>query len=139
MDCHNCPMPECQSKDLRICQVVAWMRSAPPEPLNCTAKRFAMSTSQLFHLFKKQTGRTPKKFWAQLRISAAAQALRESNLQVKAIADLHGFKYHTHFVRAVQRAFGTSPSGVRAARIYPTEAGGGSRTVRNSRGLGKHQ
>ncbi|MGM1049789.1 MAG: helix-turn-helix domain-containing protein [Bacillota bacterium] len=71
--------------------------------------RFHVSPSHLSRTFKESTGFTLIEYVNHVRIKQACHLLKESNLQVSAIAESVGFENLTHFGRTFKNIIGLSP------------------------------
>ena len=65
-------------------------------------------------VFREYTGKTPKRFFDQLRLDYAADLLRLNGLSVAKTSEMLGYSSPFHFSRAFQIHFGTPPSQYRA-------------------------
>lgn len=68
-----------------------------------------LSVSRFSHVFKEHTGKTPKAYLLEIRISVAKQLLRTTNLSVADIAGVVGFDDANYFSRMMKRHTGHSP------------------------------
>lgn len=80
------------------------------------ARIAGVSLRQLERSFRRQLGRGVHEHYLALRLGRARQLLRESSLSVLEVAVAAGFASASQFARAFRRAFGSSPSALRAAR-----------------------
>ena len=80
------------------------------------AKMCNLSTSYFTHLFTKITGYAPMEYKAQQRIGIAKNLLSTTNLSVKEISTIIGFKDPLYFGRCFKQATGMTPSGFRAKK-----------------------
>jgi AraC-like DNA-binding protein len=112
----------------RIQQYIAQNAAAPLTPaLLCTT--FGISRSQLYRLFEPLGG--VAQYVQHRRLVRAFQALgnpANRRLRVAEIAARHGFTSEAHFSRAFRKAFGMTPSDVRATtqRPQPATSSGGA-------------
>jgi len=72
-----------------------------------------LSSSRFRHLFKQETGITPRRYIKQLRLQEAKQLLETSPLSVKEVTARVGVNDVSHFVRDFKAAFGLNPSELR--------------------------
>ena len=79
----------------------------------CIAARAHLSPSYLIRAFKSQYGRTPIDYLIGLRVEAAANLLRASDLSCGEIADAVGFGDIYQFSRTFRKRVGVSPTGFR--------------------------
>jgi two-component system response regulator YesN len=69
-----------------------------------------LSISHLQHLFKAQTGSCLGRSLTEERLHKAAALLLETNLSVKEISYVVGYKHPSSFIRAFERFFGQAPT-----------------------------
>lgn len=74
------------------------------------AVQFSLSTSHLQRLFKAQTGSRLGRSLTEERLRRAALLLLESDMSVKEIAYMVGYKHSSSFIRAFTRYFKQAPS-----------------------------
>ncbi|MCA9861393.1 MAG: helix-turn-helix domain-containing protein [Thermomicrobiales bacterium] len=79
------------------------------------AAAVGVSPSHLHRVFRAETGGTLVNRVHRLRLEAAAQRLRETNLTVLAIAHDVGFASQSHLTRLFTRQFGCAPGRYREA------------------------
>jgi len=77
------------------------------------AKRSGMLPQRLARLMKRFFGLTPSQYILKLRITAAAQMLRESEASVGDVAVACGFFDHSAFTRAFRKVTGLTPTQLR--------------------------
>ncbi len=80
------------------------------------AKMCNLSTSYFTHLFTKNTGYSPLEYKTRQRINIAKNLLATTNLSVKEISTIIGFKDPLYFGRCFKRNTGQSPSEYRAKK-----------------------
>jgi transcriptional regulator GlxA family with amidase domain len=88
------------------------------------AHAVGLSPSRFQHLFKSETGVTPICYLRQLRLERAKWLLETSLLRVKQVMTRVGIKDKSHFTREFKRAYGVTPTKLRAMHS-PAGAGGG--------------
>jgi AraC family transcriptional regulator len=93
----------------RLRQVVEIIDSEPACSIRDLALRVSLSPAHLQRLFKQQTGAQLGGLVAERRLQKAAQLLTISNLSIKEIAHVVGYRHHSSFVRAFQRRFARAP------------------------------
>jgi len=98
--------------DERVRRAVDILASEPERPFSMTelARRCAISSSRLAHLFSEQIGRSPQQYHEQVRLQRAAQLLRTTALPVQEIAAHSGYDDPFYFSNRFRKAFGKSPS-----------------------------
>jgi AraC-like DNA-binding protein len=89
-----------------------------------------MSPSRWRHLFKRDTGLPPARWYKLRRMRQAKQLLEESFLSVKEIASIVDFADVSHFVRDFKNIYGRTPKQVRIVRLRTLT--GGRETIEGS-------
>lgn len=79
------------------------------------ARLVRLSRSRLCYLFKAEVGLAPSQYLKKLRMEKALDLVRTSFLDIKEIATKVGYNDSTHFMREFKKAFGSTPSHLRAA------------------------
>jgi transcriptional regulator GlxA family with amidase domain len=85
--------------------------------LHDIARRVNLSDSQLAHLFRRDTGFSPKRFLKITRLKRARQLLETTFLSVKQIMAQVGCNDPSHFVREFEKMFGESPRNYRKRHL----------------------
>lgn len=80
------------------------------------AKLCNLSTSYFTHIFTKSTGFSPMEYKQMQRINIAKNLLSTTNLSVKEISTIIGFKDPLYFGRCFKQSTGYTPTGYRAAK-----------------------
>ncbi|ADE53661.1 helix-turn-helix domain-containing protein [Coraliomargarita akajimensis] len=73
------------------------------------AQKVGLSRSQFSRSFRKFFGLSPYDYLKSLRINAAAQMLRETNLKTTDVALQSGFYDHSHFSKTFKEIMGVPP------------------------------
>ena len=84
-----------------------------------TASRFKLSREYFSHLFKEETGETPKSYLARQRVMRSCHLLKETRLSCKEIADRLGYENATNFSRAFKKALRITPREFRENSAVP--------------------
>ncbi|EIQ01592.1 transcriptional regulator containing an amidase domain and an AraC-type DNA-binding HTH domain [Opitutaceae bacterium TAV1] len=100
---------------LRIGQFVSMLEQRFREPwtLEQLASRAHLSRTNLLRVFRKATGQSPIDFLIGLRIEAARRLLRQSDLDITAIALECGFSDSNYFARQFRQVCGLTPTAYR--------------------------
>lgn len=77
------------------------------------ARRLHMSQSSLSHLFKQQTGVSPRQYLLNHRLELALGMLNDSHADIDEIAANTGFIDRYHFSHMFKRQYGISPGAMR--------------------------
>lgn len=98
-------------KDARLWPVLSEIMSHPGKAhsLESLAALAGMSRSVLAERFATAYGRGPMELLRDIRMRKAAQLLRDTDLPVKRISDMVGFRSRTAFTRAFEAATGHPP------------------------------
>jgi AraC family transcriptional regulator, arabinose operon regulatory protein len=73
------------------------------------ARQVNLSPSRLRHLFKEETGQSPRQYLKYLRLDRAAVLLRTTFLTVKEVANEVGIANASHFARDFKKHYGVAP------------------------------
>ncbi len=87
---------------------------ADPENLDAIARTIGLSRRHIERLFREETGRSPARFFLELRLERAHLLIVNSRMTVFDIAIACGFTSASHFSRAYQRRYGCLPRQARA-------------------------
>jgi AraC-like DNA-binding protein len=96
-------------------------QAAQDVSLDMLADRFGISRRHMTRLFREQTGKSIAEFHQSMRIALARRMLTDTDLPVGEIAFRVGFESGSALSRAVRRAEGDSPSGIRRAMAHPVK------------------
>jgi transcriptional regulator GlxA family with amidase domain len=77
------------------------------------AEHVSLSRYYFTRLFRKETGRTPNDYLAEVRINFAREMLIEKILPVAEIAERCGFANTSHFTRFFREKTGQTPAAFR--------------------------
>ena len=102
-------VPATRVQERRLLQVVEMIESKPSSSIRDLASRVSLSPAHLQRLFKQETGIQLGSLVAEKRLLKAAQLLLGSDLSIKEIAYVVGYRHHSSFVRAFQRRFALAP------------------------------
>ena len=107
--------------DWRVAQAIATMERHLERPLSVAelARRVNLSISRFAHLFHTELGRSPARYFRELRLDRARILVEESNLSIKEIMAAVGFNDPSHFARDFARRYGASPREMRARGTAP--------------------
>ena len=105
-----------RQKDFRINKVVEVLNQDPSRTLPELAHSCQISVSRLSHLFKDEIGINVKNYRLDCRLQVAAVMLVSTDMPIKGIAYLAGYRHCSSFVRAFKTHFGLSPASYRKGR-----------------------
>lgn len=80
------------------------------------AQHFGVSQAQLRRHFGDAYGKTPRRYWTEVRIRRAAELLRTTDCSVKEVTAALGFSSALVFRRTFQRILGLTPGAYRKSR-----------------------
>lgn len=78
--------------------------------LDDVCSHFMLAKSQLSHIFKSATGKSPMEYYNGLKITEAKRLLRSGTHSVSQISDMLGFSCIHSFSRSFKNTVGTSPT-----------------------------
>lgn len=102
--------------DEQIVQIQIWLQDnyyrdiAFPQ----VAERFSMGLRTLNRRFKTAVGQTPLEYLQEVRMNAARELLKTSNLSINEIADKVGYQDTGYFSSLFKKIFSTTPNAYRA-------------------------
>ncbi len=111
--------------DVRIKQAMDLIEEQYHDPelmLERLCRPLGVSASHLSRLFKKETGRSFRRYVMRVRMEKGAKPLRESSLSIKQIAAAVGYTHGADFDHHFKMVYGLTPSAYRQASAR-TEAG----------------
>lgn len=98
-------------------------RYAEPLKIGDLAASVFLSTGRFTELFRAEVGCSPREYLGQVRIQAAKQLLRETDLSISSIASHIGFPDPAYFTRFFRQQVGLSPSEFRDDRpVLPRQS-----------------
>jgi transcriptional regulator GlxA family with amidase domain len=106
----------------RLAQVIQMMEAHIEDPISpaTLARDVGLSARQLERLFRRYLGRSPKRYYMQLRLQKARSLLLQTDMSVIAIAMACGFTSPSHFSKCYRGQYATTPyreRGVHASRV----------------------
>jgi AraC family transcriptional regulator len=100
-------------RERRLRKVLEMIEGAAPRSVSELARIVRLSPAHLQRLFKQETGVHISDLLAENRLRNAAQLLSTTDMEIKEIAYVAGYRHHSSFVRAFQRRFHQSPKDYR--------------------------
>lgn len=99
--------------------IVSYMKNNvyTPITLNDICDNFFLRKSQLSIIFKEYTGKSPMRYYSDLKIDEAKKLLREDVLSVSEISEKLNYSGIHNFSRAFKEATGFSPLGYKKSII----------------------
>lgn len=101
------------SEDYRIQEVLRHLEKDPVKTVHELAPLVDLSDSRLGHLFKAETNMSLDSFLTQLRLEKAAKLLASTEMQIKEIASVVGYRQVPSFYRAFRNKFKMRPADYR--------------------------
>jgi AraC-like DNA-binding protein len=98
--------------DQKIARSIAFMSLHLDERIKITqlAERAGLSASYFWVLFKRKTGCTPVTFLIRLRMYQACHLLNATDLNIKTVAAVLGYKDSFYFSRQFKSVHGVAPA-----------------------------
>jgi transcriptional regulator GlxA family with amidase domain len=95
----------------KMLSVIALMEAHVEEPLSRAelARRAGLSTRQLERLFRKYLGRTPTRYYLEMRLHRARMLLHQTSMSVLDVALACGFVSASHFSKCYREYFAKTP------------------------------
>jgi transcriptional regulator GlxA family with amidase domain len=95
----------------KLLSVIALMEEHVEEPLSRAelARRAGLSTRQLERLFRKYLGRTPTRYYLEMRLHRARMLLHQTSMSVLDVALACGFVSASHFSKCYREFFAKTP------------------------------
>ena len=120
-DCQARRPIEITASDPRIRAVLITMEQhlEGDMPLDRLARSVGLSRRQLERLFEEETGFSPGAAYRKMRLDRARELLLHTNRAMVDVAFDVGYVSASHFAKAFRKAFGQSPSSVRATEAEP--------------------
>ena len=95
----------------KLLKVIELMEASLEEPLprSDLARRTGLSTRQLERLFRKYLGRTPTRYYLELRLQKARSLLMQTSMSVLDVALACGFVSASHFSKCYREYYAKTP------------------------------
>ncbi|MCL4153065.1 UNVERIFIED_CONTAM: hypothetical protein GTU68_023529 [Idotea baltica] len=105
-------------QNARLLSIIEMMEANISEPLALTeiADFSNLSRRQIERLFRQNLGRSPARYYSELRLDRARHLLLQSNLPIVDVAIASGFVSASHFSKCYRDQFGRSPQVERRER-----------------------
>jgi transcriptional regulator GlxA family with amidase domain len=101
----------------KLLQAVALMEANLEAPLALTelARHVGVTKRQIERLFRTHLGRTPMRYYTELRLNRARALIDQTSMPITAIGVACGFGSSSYFSKCYRAFFGNSPSRTRSA------------------------
>ncbi|MGH8223895.1 MAG: GlxA family transcriptional regulator, partial [Woeseiaceae bacterium] len=108
----------------KLLAVIAYMEAYLESPVSLgeLASSVDLSVRQLERLFRNHLGKTPTRYYLDLRLRRAQLLLRQTTMPILQVAVASGFASASHFARCYRECFDCAP---RAERLQQGSAGEG--------------
>lgn len=105
-------------QNAKVLSIIELMEAYLSEPLSLIeiAEKADLSRRQVERLFRQEMGRSPARYYLEIRLDRARQLLLQSSLPVVEVAVACGFVSASHFSKCYRELFDRSPQQERAAR-----------------------
>ena len=106
-------MPDVITDDYRIQEILRHLEDDPLKTVQELGCLVNLSSSRLGHLFKTETGISLDSYLTEVRMEKAADLLVSTDMQIKEIAAIVGYRQVPSLDRAFRNRFGLSPADYR--------------------------
>ncbi|KQT54143.1 AraC family transcriptional regulator [Aureimonas sp. Leaf454] len=108
----------------KVLAIIEIMEANLGEPLSLVeiSRGVQLSRRQVERLFEKEMGRSPARYYLEIRLDRARHLLLQSSLPIVEIAVASGFVSASHFSKCYRELYGRSPQQERAARAMASAA-----------------
>lgn len=91
------------------------------------ANYLRLDPSQVYRIFKHNTGKSPQQIISNMRIEKACEFLEKTDLPIREIAEWMDYEYQSHFTMQFKKKCNMSPSAYRALHSTKKDAAGKAR------------
>jgi AraC-like DNA-binding protein len=108
-----------QRVDVRVQRAMDLLSENLTRPLDTAglSRACGLSERQLFRLFARHAGRSPREYQELCRLEQAARLLRETSLSVSEVAPMVGFEDPFYFATRFKARLGRTPTAYRAQAV----------------------
>lgn len=108
----------------KVLSIIEKMEGCLTEPLSLidVAGHVGLSRRQIERLFRQEMGRSPARYYLEIRLDRARHLLIQSSMPVVEVAVACGFVSASHFSKCFRELYGRSPQQERADRKQPIAA-----------------
>lgn len=99
----------------KLLAAIAQMEATVENPIALAdlASAVCLSPRQLERLFREKLGKTPSRYYLQIRLERARLLLQQTEMAIIQVAVASGFTSASHFARCYREQFGKSPGAAR--------------------------
>lgn len=107
----------------KLLYIIELMEShiSDPMPMDVIARATGLSRRQIERLFTQELGRSPARYYLEVRLDRARHLLIQTSLPIIEVAIACGFVSASHFSRCYREIYGRSPQNQRHERTEPAE------------------
>lgn len=111
-------------QNARVLSIIELMEANLSEPLSLVeiARHVSLSRRQIERLFRQEMGRSPARYYLEIRLDRARHLLVQSTMPVVEVAIACGFVSASHFSKCYRELYAKSPQQERAERKQLTVA-----------------
>lgn len=111
-------------QNARVLSIIELMEANLSEPLSLVeiARHVGLSRRQIERLFRQEMGRSPARYYLEIRLDRARHLLVQSTMPVVEVAIACGFVSASHFSKCYRELYSKSPQQERAERKQLTVA-----------------
>lgn len=111
-------------QNARVLSIIELMEANLSEPLSLVeiARHVGLSRRQIERLFRQEMGRSPARYYLEIRLDRARHLLVQSTMPVVEVAIACGFVSASHFSKCYRELYAKSPQQERAERKQLTVA-----------------
>jgi transcriptional regulator GlxA family with amidase domain len=108
-------------QNAKVLSIIELMEANMSEPLSLLdiADDAGLSRRQIERLFRQEMGRSPARYYLEIRVDRARHLLIQSSMPVVEVAVACGFVSASHFSKCYREIYGRSPQQERAERRQP--------------------
>ena len=108
----------------KVLTIIELMEASLSEPLSLVeiADHVGLSRRQIERLFRHEMGRSPARYYLEIRLDRARHLLIQSSMPVVEVAVACGFVSASHFSKCYRELYARSPQQERADRKHPLAA-----------------
>lgn len=108
----------------KVLTIIELMDANPSEPISIRdiAKQVGLSRRQIERLFRDEMGRSPARYYLEIRLERARHMLIQSSVPIVEVAIKCGFVSASHFSKCYRELYAQTPQQERLDRKYPSAA-----------------
>ncbi|AZO51585.1 MAG: helix-turn-helix domain-containing protein [Mesorhizobium sp.] len=105
----------------KVLTIIELMDANPSDPISVgdIAKQVGLSRRQIERLFRDEMGRSPARYYLEIRLERARHMLIQSSVPIVEVATACGFISASHFSKCYRELYAQTPQQERLERKYP--------------------